>query len=63
MLVWRPTLLCSLLVLLLVSPSALAAPIKIGDIHPLTGRLAKHGLESHQGVIAAVAEVNEAGGV
>jgi branched-chain amino acid transport system substrate-binding protein len=63
MLVWRPALLGSLLVLLLASPSVPAASIKIGDIHPLTGRLAQHGLESHQGVIAAVAEVNEAGGL
>ena len=63
MLAWRRTTHCCLLLWLLWSHAALAASIKIGDIHPLTGRLAKHGLESHQGVMAAVAEVNEAGGI
>jgi branched-chain amino acid transport system substrate-binding protein len=63
MLAWRATMLFYLLVFLAVSPSVFAASIKIGDIHPLTGRLAAHGLESHQGVVAAVAEVNEAGGI
>jgi branched-chain amino acid transport system substrate-binding protein len=63
MLAWRATKLFCLLGFLVVSPSAFAASIKIGDIHPLTGRLATHGLESHQGVVAAVVEVNEAGGI
>lgn len=40
-----------------------AAAIKIGEINPLSGRLAKQGLEIHQGVALAVAEVNEAGGI
>ena len=40
-----------------------STPIKIGEINPLTGRLAKHGLEIHQGVQVAVAETNEAGGL
>ncbi len=42
---------------------AIAAPVKIGEINPLSGRLAKQGLEIHQGVELAVAEVNEAGGI
>jgi branched-chain amino acid transport system substrate-binding protein len=45
------------------SPFAVAATIKIGEINPLSGRLAKQGVEIHQGVAAAVAEVNEAGGL
>jgi branched-chain amino acid transport system substrate-binding protein len=43
--------------------TSFAATIRIGEINPLTGRLAKHGLEIHQGVRVAVAEVNEAGGL
>ena len=42
---------------------ATAGSIKIGEINPLSGRLAKQGLEIHQGVKLAVAEVNEAGGI
>ena len=42
---------------------AVAATIKIGEINPLSGRLAKQGLEIHQGVAVAVAEVNETGGL
>lgn len=45
------------------SPFAVAASIKIGEINPLSGRLAKQGVEIHQGVAVAVAEVNEAGGL
>jgi branched-chain amino acid transport system substrate-binding protein len=37
--------------------------IKIGEINPLTGRLAKQGSEIHQGVAVAVAEVNDRGGL
>ncbi|MBT8407442.1 MAG: ABC transporter substrate-binding protein, partial [Deltaproteobacteria bacterium] len=37
--------------------------IKIGEINSLTGKLAKQGLETHQGVAVAVAEVNEMGGL
>jgi len=63
MLAWRAITIFCLFVPFLWIPSLFAASIKIGDIHPLTGRLAKHGLESHQGVMIAVAEVNEAGGL
>ena len=45
------------------STCAVAATIKIGEINPLSGRLAKQGVEIHQGVAVAVAEVNEAGGL
>ena len=40
-----------------------AESVKIGEINPLTGRLAKQGLEIHQGVAVAVAEVNDRGGL
>ena len=45
------------------SPFAMAATIKIGEINPLSGRLAKQGVEIHQGIAVAVAEVNETGGL
>ena len=45
------------------STFAVAATIKIGEINPLSGRLAKQGVEIHQGVEVAVAEVNETGGL
>jgi len=63
MLAWRAATVSCLLMLCIWGPALSASPIKIGDIHPLTGRLAKHGIESHQGVMIAVAEVNEAGGL
>ena len=40
-----------------------ASTIKIGAINPLSGGLAKNGIEIHQGIEVAVAEANEAGGV
>lgn len=39
------------------------ATIKIGEINPLSGRLAKQGIEIHQGIQVAVAEANTAGGI
>jgi branched-chain amino acid transport system substrate-binding protein len=58
------SILTWLLCLIVVYPLGSAATsIKIGEINPLSGRLAKHGLEIHQGVELAVAEVNEAGGL
>jgi branched-chain amino acid transport system substrate-binding protein len=42
---------------------SVAATIRIGEINPLSGRLAKQGVEIHQGVAVAVAEVNKAGGL
>lgn len=44
-------------------PAAGMEPIRIGAVNPLTGNLALHGLEIHQGIEAAVAEVNAQGGV
>ena len=41
----------------------MAETIKIGEINPLTGRLAKQGIEIHQGVAVAVAEINDRGGL
>ena len=56
----------ALLLLLVLRCDLVAAGsngIKIGEINPFSGRLAKHGLEIHQGVAVAVAEVNETGGL
>lgn len=41
----------------------IAGTIKIGEIDPLTGKLAKHGTEIHEGILYAVEEVNKAGGI
>ncbi len=38
-------------------------PIRLGEINPLTGNLALHGLEIHQGIVTAVDEVNSQGGL
>ncbi len=37
--------------------------IRLGEINPLTGHLAQHGQEIHQGVVYAVEEVNAQGGI
>lgn len=42
---------------------AAATELALGEINPLTGALAKHGLEIHQGISLAVAEVNAQGGL
>ncbi len=57
-----------LLVLLLVAGLAWPgypadAALALGEIDPLTGALAKHGLEIHQGILLAVEEVNGRGGL
>ncbi|UCG20388.1 MAG: ABC transporter substrate-binding protein [Deltaproteobacteria bacterium] len=58
------TIVCLLICILWCSNTAVVAEnIKIGEINPLSGRLAKQGLETHQGVVLAVAEVNESGGI
>jgi branched-chain amino acid transport system substrate-binding protein len=59
---------CSFIILcisLLAFPSntSSASTIKIGEINPLSGGLAKNGIEIHQGIEVAVAETNEAGGI
>ncbi|UCG13215.1 MAG: ABC transporter substrate-binding protein [Deltaproteobacteria bacterium] len=60
---WRGIPCLLLLFLWCHLPTAAAVPIRIGEINPLSGRLAKQGLEIHQGVEVAVAEVNETGGL
>ncbi|MBZ4659252.1 MAG: Extracellular ligand-binding receptor [Desulfacinum sp.] len=60
--------LAAVLVLLLVlcmghPATTFAADIRIGEINPLTGKLANHGQEIHLGIQAAVDEANEAGGI
>lgn len=58
------TLLLWLLPLMLPAIlQAQPAPIRIGEIDPLTGKLAKHGTEIHEGITAAVEEVNQRGGI
>ena len=37
--------------------------IRIGEIDPLTGKLAQHGQEIHEGILYAVEEVNSRGGI
>jgi len=39
------------------------APIRLGEIDPLSGTLALHGWEIHQGVVYAVEEINLTGGL
>ena len=39
------------------------APVRIGEIDPLTGKLAMHGMEIHQGILYAVEEANSRGGL
>jgi branched-chain amino acid transport system substrate-binding protein len=43
--------------------SAASSTIRIGEINPLTGRLAKHGMEIHEGILYAVEELNARGGI
>ena len=60
----KHSILTWLLCLIVLHPAGSAAnSIKLGEINPLSGTLAKHGLEIHQGVELAIAEVNEAGGL
>ena len=44
-------------------PLMAAEVIRIGEIDPLSGHLAKHGTEIHQGIVMAVEEANARGGV
>lgn len=44
-------------------PLMAAQEIKLGEINPLSGHLAKHGLEIHQGILYAVEEARARGGV
>lgn len=58
-------LLACLFVLLFSVPAAHthASPILLGEINPLTGKLAKHGQEIHEGILYAVEELNAGGGI
>ncbi len=58
-------ILIFLLVFLLGLPGATlaGADLKIGEIDPLSGHLAQHGLEIHQGILYAVEEANSRGGL
>lgn len=55
------------LLLGMAAGSALAQPqpttIRIGEINPLTGKLAVHGQEIHQGILYAVEEINAGDGL
>lgn len=44
-------------------PAMSAEVIKIGEINPLSGHLAQHGREIHQGIVYALEEANARGGV
>lgn len=46
-----------------IVPWCAEPPIRIGEINPLTGKLAKHGQEIHEGIVYAVLEVNGKGGI
>jgi len=59
----RCCIVVCLILFSLLSQTGYAASIKIGVINPLTGRFAKQGIETQQGVEVAVAEANESGGV
>jgi branched-chain amino acid transport system substrate-binding protein len=45
------------------SPVMAAEIIKLGEIDPLSGHLAQHGMEIHEGILLAVEEANAHGGV
>lgn len=46
-----------------LAPLGAAEAIKLGEINPLSGHLAQHGIEIHQGILYAVEEANARGGV
>jgi len=52
-----------LIALSIQSSPAQKAPVRIGEIDPLTGKLAMHGMEIHQGILYAVEELNSRGGL
>jgi branched-chain amino acid transport system substrate-binding protein len=61
------SLLACLFVLLLSVPAACShgsgPAILLGEVDPLTGKLAKHGEEIHEGILYAVEEINAGGGI
>lgn len=56
-------LLVSLMVFGCIKPEEKPEKIVIGEIDPLTGRLAKSGMSVHKGVLYAIEEVNSKGGI
>ncbi len=58
-------LLLAVLVVLASASTTLASDplIRLGEINPLTGKLAKHGMEIHEGILYAVEEANTEGGI
>lgn len=62
---WARLIPYLLIVLVLWSALSLGAAeeIRLGEINPLSGHLATHGLEIHQGILYAVEEANAQGGL
>jgi len=60
---WRRYIWVLLVCSFLGSGPAWGAAIRLGAINPLTGNLALHGIEIHQGIVAAVEEANARGGL
>jgi branched-chain amino acid transport system substrate-binding protein len=56
-------LLLPILIFWTALTASAAPPIRLGEIDPLTGHLAKPGLEIHQGILYAVEEANARGGL
>jgi branched-chain amino acid transport system substrate-binding protein len=54
-------LLCMVIGLALAGPTP--TTIRIGEINPLTGKLAMHGQDIHRGILYAVEELNTQGGI
>ncbi len=63
--VWLRKIACLLALFILGTtlPLAAAEKIRLGEIDPLSGHLAKPGQEIHQGILYAVEEANARGGV
>jgi branched-chain amino acid transport system substrate-binding protein len=60
----RGILVRSMLLLLLAAPTvARQEMVSLGEVNPLTGKLAMHGQEIHQGILYAVEEINSRGGL
>jgi len=55
--------LMTIFLLMPLCPARTATEIKLGEINPLSGHLAQHGMEIHQGILYAVEETNARGGV
>lgn len=51
------------LVALSGAPAMAQETVKLGSLHPLSGPLEFEGTEAHQGVLVAIDQVNEAGGI